>query len=284
MRPTFQILAAGKDITTDISDRFISMDIVDSVDEMSDGLVLVLEDVKGTLAIPASGARLEIAIGYNGKNQRLGSFVVDDVDIEGPPDVISIQATSSPFVNDRGGKAASELFSRRSRSLEGKTFGEIVATVAGKCGLTPVVDKKLASVVVPHVDQSNESDANMLIRLGRRFGATLKPADGKLVMVSDAGGMSASGQPIEITLTPSQVSSWRITLGGKSQAVTAVKVKQHDYKQAKVIEHIEPVAPPQPDLTDELPQPDQFNPTPNLEDQPGYVPGDGMGMVLPPKI
>ena len=70
MRPTFQILAGGSDISADVSDRLISLDITDTVDETSDSFTLTLADAEGTLALPASGAKLEVSIGYDGNNQR----------------------------------------------------------------------------------------------------------------------------------------------------------------------------------------------------------------------
>ena len=236
MRPTFQITAAGSDITGDVSARLVSLEITDTVDENSDGLTLTLEDAAGTLALPASGAKLEIALGYDGQNQRIGSFIVDEVNVEGPPDRITVQASSTPFVNDRGGGGQAAFTSRKSRSFEGKTLGEIVQTIAGDCGLTASVDSELSSIQVPHVAQVGESDANLLIRLARRYGGILKPADGRLVLASEAGGRSVSGQSLELTITPDQVTSWRFKVGGKNQGVTKVKAKSHDYSKATVDE------------------------------------------------
>jgi phage protein D len=236
MTPTFHILANGSDISGDVASRLISMTITDSVDENSDGFDLMLEDSAGTLALPASGAKLDVSLGYDGNNQRMGSFVVDEASVEGPPDRISVQASSTPFVTDRNGGGKASFTSRKSRSFEGKTLGDIVQTIAGECGLTPVVDSELSSVSVPYVAQTDESDANLLVRLARRYGGVLKPADGRLVLASEAGGRSTSGQALEITLTPADVTNWRVTNGGKSQGVTKVKAKTHDYAAADIEE------------------------------------------------
>lgn len=236
MRPTFSITAAGKDITQDVSSRLVSLDITDTVDETSDSLTLVLEDTTGTLAPPASGARLEVSIGYDFRNVRLGSFVVDEVELDGPPDLFNITASSTPFVTDRGGKGSAEFTSRKSRSWSGKTIGDIVSTIAGECGLSPVVDQSIKDIVIPHVDQVAESDANLLVRIARRYGAVLKPADGRLVIASADGGQTTSGKSLEFTLTPQDVSTYRVKFGGKMQSVTKVKVKVHDYSKAQAEE------------------------------------------------
>lgn len=232
MTPTFAITAAGKDITTDVSNRLVSLEIVDTVDETSDGLTLVLEDTAGTLAIPKSGARLEVSLGYNFRNVRIGSYVVDEVEIDGPPDQVTIKASSTPFVSDRDGKGTAAFSSRKSRSFEGKTIGEIVSTIAGECGLTPVVDQTVKNIVIPHVSQVSETDANFLLRIARRFGAILKPADGRLVLALESGGKTTSGKSLETEIAISDVSTYRFRLGGKMQSVTKVVAKSHNYSTA----------------------------------------------------
>lgn len=232
MRPTFSITAAGNDITGDVSARLVSLDITDTVDETSDSLTLVLEDTAGTLALPKSGAKLEVSIGYDFRNTRLGSFVVDEVSIDGPPDLVTITASSTPFVTDRGGGGNASFTSKKSRSWEGKTIGDIVSTIAGECGLSPVVDQSLIDVTIPHIAQVSESDANFLIRIARRYGGILKPADGRLVLALESGGQTTSGKSLESTLSPGDVSSYRFRLGGKLQGITKVKAKVHNYESA----------------------------------------------------
>lgn len=237
MTPTFKIIAGGSDVTGDISARLISLDITDTVDETSDSMTLSLADALGELALPASGAKLEVSIGYDGNNQHMGSFVVDEATVEGPPDVITVQASSTPFVSDRGGGGNASFTSRKSRSWEDKKLGEIIQTIAGECGLEAKVDKDLEQVQVPYIAQTAESDANLLIRLARTYGGVVKPADGKLVFASEDGGKSISGQSMEVTITPDMVTSWQFKQGGKLQGVTKVKAKKHDYSKAALDEY-----------------------------------------------
>lgn len=230
MTPTFSITANGADITAAVLDRLVSLDITDTVDETSDSMTLVLEDTAGTLALPKSGAKIEVAVGYNGANTRLGAFTVDEVQIEGPPDTVTVTGASTPFVDDRNGGGSASFTSRKSRSWEGKTIGDIVKTIAGECSLQPVVDKALADIEIPHIAQVGESDANLLIRIARRYGAVLKPADGRLVLASEQGGQTTSGQDLALVLRPSDVSNYRVRIGGKSQGVTKVKARVHNYQ------------------------------------------------------
>ncbi len=228
MRPSFSITANGSDITGSISSRLVTLEVVDSVDEKSDSFTLTLEDTTKTLALPKSGAQLEIALGYNGANTRLGAFVVDEVQIEGPPDTITVSGSSTPFVEGQGGSAS--FTSRKTRSWDGKTIGDIVQTIAGECNLEAVVDDTLKATTIEHIDQIGESDANLLIRIARRFGAVLKPADGRLVLASEEGGKTTSGKALEITLGPGDVTNYRVRIGGKAQGVTKVKARVHNYE------------------------------------------------------
>jgi len=234
MRPTFTITVNGSDITSAISSRLVSLEIVDTVDETSDGLTMTLEDVAGTLALPKSGARIEVALGYNGANQRLGAFVADEVQIEGPPDVVVVTGSSTPFVEGQGGSAS--FTSRKTRSWDGKTIGDIVATIAGESGLSPIVDKTLKDITIPHIDQLGESDANLLIRIARRYAGVLKPADGRLVLAAEQGGQTTSGQALGVVLRPEDVTNYRVRIGGKSQGVTKVKARVHNYETGEADE------------------------------------------------
>lgn len=229
MRPTFSVIANGQDITGTIGSRLVSLEILDTVDEKSDGMTVAIEDTQATLALPTKGARLEVSIGWNGANQRVGSYVVDEVSIDGPPDVVTITASSSPFVAGKDDQAAT-FTARKTRSWSQKTIGEIVATIAGECGLEPVVDEALKNIQVAHIVQATESDANLLLRLARRYGAVLKPADGRLVFASEDGGRTTSGKELGIIMSRSDVSSYRVTIGGKLAGIKSVRGRVHDYK------------------------------------------------------
>jgi phage protein D len=228
MRPSFSIIANGQDISGEITRRLVSMDITDTVDETSDGITIVLEDTTQSLALPKSGARLEVSLGWNGDNSKIGTFIVDEVSIEGPPDIITITASSTPFVNGSGGSAS--FSGKKTRSWDGKTVGDIVSKIASECGLSPVVDDTLKNVPIPHIDQLNESDANLLIRIARRYGGVLKPAEGRLIFSAEEGGKTTSGKAFSLTITPSEITSYRSRIGGKSQGVTKVKARVHNYQ------------------------------------------------------
>ncbi len=70
----------------------------------------------------------------------------------------------------------------------------------------------LASIALPHTDQSHESDMNLLSRLAKRYDAVAKPAGGTLVFTRRGIAKSASGQDLaRITLTPKDGGDYRMT-------------------------------------------------------------------------
>jgi phage protein D len=69
--------------------------------------------------------------------------------------------------------------------------------------LTASVDS-LEKIPVPHIDQSQESDAVFLTRLADRNGAAVSVKAGKLLFLKAGSAVTASGKPIpQMTLTRS---------------------------------------------------------------------------------
>jgi phage protein D len=231
--PRCKVIANGTDITVLFQRTIVSIECAQSVDENSDGLTLTLQDVAKEIPIPKRGARLEVWLGYGEKLQNVGSYVVDQVDISNPPNQIRITGTSTPFTADAFGGQPS-MITRRSQSYDGKTLGEIVATIAKRNNLTPVVQEELAGVVFEHIDQVDESDTNFLLRIARDVGGILTPMDSKLVLVDERGGKTATGKPLDaVQLEESQVTSWRVSLGTKLNEAKKCEAKYHDYNECE---------------------------------------------------
>jgi len=192
----------------------------------------VVQDTAKEIPIPKRGARLEVFIGYGQNLQSIGSYIVDQVEISNIPNQMRIIATSTPFTADAFGGQAS-LITRRSQSYSGKTVAEIVATIAKRNGLTPVVQEELANISFDHLDQVEESDTSFLLRVSRDIGAVVTPMESKLVLMDARGGKTASGKPLDgVYLTEDQVINWRATLGAKLNAARKTECQYHDYNAA----------------------------------------------------
>lgn len=216
MRIAYSIIADGSNITSLVADRLISAEITDQAGVKSDRLTLVLDDRDQRLDLPSKGAKIEVSLGYApGPLVRMGSYVVDEVDVSGPSRELMIRANAADM--NTGIKSPKE------RSWHNKTLGEIVRTVAGEHRLQPAISSDLAARQIGHVDQT-ESDMQLLQRLCADQGATCKVADGRLVVAERATGKTTTGSNLpEAVIAANQCESWTATLAnrGKYKTVNA---------------------------------------------------------------
>ena len=224
MTPMFRIVADGNDITRMINDRLLLLRTSDKPGMESDEFELRIDDRAGAVTLPARGASIEIFLGYAGSTlSREGRYVVDDIEVSGPPATLVIRGKASDM---RGsGKTT------RSGSWEGDSLATIVSTIARRNGWEPAC--KVATIV-PRADQLGESDFNFVTRLAKQHDCTAKVADGKLIVMPRQGGVTASGKTLGVvTITKADVSRYSFQLGDRSNHKT-VKTKYQDKATGKL--------------------------------------------------
>lgn len=217
MRPVFKIVANNTDITNKIKARLISLRITDESGLSSDSLEMQLDDRNNGLTIPATGAELEVSIGYVESGLTLmGLYTVDEVELSAPPATMTIRAKAANM------KAS--LKAQKTRSWHQTTIGDLVSVIAGDHNLIPAVSDALDSVSIDHLDQTEESDLHFLTRLAQQHDAVAKPVNGKLLFVTKGTAKSVSGKAIApISIHRHHVSGWRLTIAERTkfQAVQA---------------------------------------------------------------
>lgn len=228
MKPMFRIVADGKDITALINDRLILLRTSDKPGMDSDEFELRIDDRAQAVALPTRGAKIEVYLGYSVQAlARLGSYTVDEVEVTGPPDTITIRGKASDM---RGsGKTT------RSGSWENVPLAQIVRDVAARNGWTPVCS---VQTKVPRIDQNNESDFNFITRLAKQYDCTAKVADGKLLVMQRQASQTASGKALGmITIGRADVSRYSFRFGDRG-AQKSVQTKHQDQKtgELKVVE------------------------------------------------
>lgn len=202
MTPAARIVAGGDDVTGTLTDRLLSLTVVDEDGYSSDSVEIQI-DVRGaSVELPETDVRLELALGFRETGLvDLGVYYVDKVAGAGPALTMTITATAA---NMTGG-----LRAPKSRAWEETTLGEIVRTIAGEAGLSAAVSEGLAQVSLPAEFQTAESDLHFLGRLARRFDAAAKPAGGQLVVVERDRGRAADGRELPpVALDPGRLSDW----------------------------------------------------------------------------
>lgn len=223
--PTFRIIANDADVTATIRDRFRSMRLTDEAGVTSDTVEIVIadHDPARPVALPETGAELEVSLGYVGDALRsMGRFVFDEAEVGGFPSYMVIRGRAAPQAMTP--KGLKELQTQKSRSWKaGTTVGALVKKIASEHGMTAAVAKSLASVALPHTDQTNESDMNLLLRIARRYDAVAKPAAGRLVFAKRGEGESVGGEKLpRIDLAAADVTDYRMTLSRRDSPGTVV--------------------------------------------------------------
>jgi len=224
MTPMFRVVADGADITGLINDRLIQLRTTDKPGMDSDEFELRIDDRDGLVTLPRKGVGIEIYLGYVETGlARFGRYVVDDVEVSGPPDTIVIKGKASDM---RGsGKTI------RSGSWEDVPLSKIVGDIAARNGWEPGCP---VATKVARADQLSESDFNFITRLARQYDCTAKVADGKLLVMPRQGGQSASGKTFgAITITRKDVSRWKFRLGDRNTH-GKVATKHQDKKGGKL--------------------------------------------------
>jgi len=250
--PDFRVTLDGTDLTGTLKEdiaavagrirtRLISLAISEKRGDEADQLDIVLSDADGRLALPKTGAVLNVQLGWKQGSDVTpglvdkGSFKVDEVAHSGPPDQITIRARSVDFT--------SELKTRREKSWHGTTLGAIVNEVAAHHGLKPSCAPALASIAVTSKAQSRESDLAFLRRLGRELDAVATIKRGRLILSPIGAASTPAGRALP-TLTvrrrdgdthnfsrqkrddvPGVSATWHDRKGGKREVFTAGKAE-----------------------------------------------------------
>lgn len=226
LTPAFMLKIESKDITGNISDRLISLTMTDNRGFEADQLDLELNDSDGRVVLPVRGAVLSLWLGWKGSALiEKGRFTVDEVEHRGAPDTVTIRARSADF---RG-----SLNSRREESWHDKTLGMIVEAIAKRNKLEVAVAPELARIAIPHIDQSQESDAKFLTRLADRNGGEVSVKSGKLLFLQAGKALTASGKPVPlVTIMRSDGDRHQFSIADRS-AYTGVTAQWLHTKEPK---------------------------------------------------
>lgn len=234
-RPICKVVVNGNDITDLLlggqQPRLVSIELTDNRGLEADQLDITLSDHDGLLAIPPRGATVRLWLGWDDTGLvDKGSFTVDETEHSGAPDTLSIRARSADL---RGG-----LKAKKERSFDATTLGAIIGAIATAQGLTPVVSAVLAGIELLHLDQANESDANLLSRLGREHDAFATVKADRLLFLPTGKATTASGLALpHVTLTRADGDQHRF-LQADRDAYTGVKAYYYEVNSAEKKEAI----------------------------------------------
>lgn len=223
--PAWKVTLDGADLTERMRPRLLELTLTEQRGDEADELSLQLHDHDGRMAIPARGALLNVAIGWQGVGLvDKGSFTVDEVEHSGTPDTISIRARSADLTKD--------MRTRKEKSWHNTTLGAILKAIAAKHGLKANIGGKLAAINISHLDQTNESDVHFLTRLAKRFDAVATVKAGTLLFTPIGSGVTTTGLTLpDVTIARRDGDQHRYTVAGRDD-YTGVRAFWADKKGA----------------------------------------------------
>ncbi|HDL7394880.1 TPA: phage late control D family protein, partial [Yersinia enterocolitica] len=185
------ITVDGVDKSSGIKKRLMSLTLTDNRGFEADQLDIELDDSDGQLVLPRRGAKIAVALGWQGSALiDKGVFTVDEIEHSGAPDKLTIRARSADF--------RETLNVRRDQSYHKTTIGGIIKIIAERNKLTPTLNKAMSDLAVDHIDQTNESDGNLITRLAKQYGAIAAVKNGNLFFIKQGQSKTASGKPIPV--------------------------------------------------------------------------------------
>lgn len=185
---TVHVTYNGKQVTKIFTGKIVSATYADGASGELDDLSLVLEDRLGQWIsswAPKEGDTIEVAIETTDqlgsgvvKKFKLGKFYVDELEVTGPPSLVTIRATSHP--------AAAEIKqTKRTKVWEKVTLKRIAEDVAKRGGLKLKYDVGF-NPTYDRVDQTEQTDTTFLYQQAAKEGIAIKVANGMLVLFSES--------------------------------------------------------------------------------------------------
>ncbi|WGO91847.1 phage late control D family protein [Pseudomonas viciae] len=229
--PAYRITVDGKDIAQLISPRLMNLELTDNRGIEADQLSITLSDHDGLLTIPPKGAVIRLWLGWSDTGLvDKGSYTVDEIEHSGAPDMLDIRARSADL--RKGFKT------KRERSWSNTTLGVVLGDIALGNGLTATIADALAGLPILQLDQANESDANLISRIGEEFDAVVTVKAGCLVCLPAGGGKTVGGADLpHITLTRAEGDQHRY-LQADRDSYDGVRAYFYDVNSAKKQEAI----------------------------------------------
>lgn len=224
----FEVKYNGKDITADVTNYITGIIYTDKTEGESDDLELQVDDTDGLWRgawYPTKGDTLEVKIGYTDLLLPCGKFEIDEIEIAGPPEQITIRALATGITP--------ALRTRNNSAHEKKTLKEIATTIAGKHGLS--VEGKIEEIRINRATQHRETDLAFLKRISWQYGHVFSIRDKKLVF-SVIYDLEKTDAVTKIGYTDLM----RYSLRDKTtETFKGAEVKYHDPVEKKVVTHKE---------------------------------------------
>lgn len=186
-RAIYQVSVDGRDVSSVFRPILISLGVALRDGEQGDMASLTLDDTGGQIAMPATGARIVIALGWVSSGMRVVfEGTVDEVRCSG-----GRSGGRTLTVSAKGFDAAGRAKEPQRRHWDNATVLKILQDACTSAGVADVaVDPDLASVEMKYWAMTDESLLHMGQRLARRIGGDFQVQGGRAVMARRASSYS----------------------------------------------------------------------------------------------
>ena len=231
LTPQAELTIDGQRFGTQAMSRIISISLTDKRGFEADELTIELDDCDGALAIPKTGSKITLKLGYKETGLvEKGEYLVSEFTASGSPDRLSITA--------RAADLAEALAEQVEKSWHKQTLYQIIETIAKKHKYEYIISKDYQNQKIEHIDQTNESDASFMSRLAEQYDAIATIKNGKLLFIPAGESQTASGQPIlptTITRASGDSHSFTYSSSNSYQAVRAYYTDKKTGQKKEVI-------------------------------------------------
>lgn len=228
-RASWEVTLDGVSLTKTLAPRLISLRLSERRGEEADELEIVVHDADGNFAPPPQGSVLRVSLGWlrgTGVTPGLvdkGTFTVDELSYEGPPDQVTISAKSADFKQT--------FRTRKNHVWKDTTLGAIVTQIAGKHSLKARYHAELASQSIIAAEQGNKSDMQFLRDLARRYDATATVKNGCLIFAPVGAKTTSTGAPLPTaTISKRDCSRYSWKRCARDKAQDGAEAQYHDTK------------------------------------------------------
>lgn len=174
-----EISISGTNVTGDVSPYLSKISYTDKLEEESDSIDLTFDDVSKlwqTSWFPQKGDTLNVKMGFVGNLLDCGTFEIDEIEFDTPPDTLTIRALATSITKS--------LRTRNSKAFEKQTLIEIAQYFANKHSLKIVGNTtELQKIEIERKTQENQTDLGFLSAIAKEYGFVFSIRAGKLIFI-----------------------------------------------------------------------------------------------------
>ena len=203
---SFRVEFDGRDVSSLVADRLISLSVRDAADASSDSFSLVLDNRDDMIGFPKIDGRISVWIGHGRELVSKGSFFTDEI-TEG-------LVSGELEITAKAVRMSSEIKAQNTATWPGpQTLGQLAEKIAQRHGLNCKINPKCSGHSVGHVNQKSESDMALLTRLSKKAGAVMKVYEQTLVIIPKGEAETAAGTAIPtVDIEDYSLSDGRVTV------------------------------------------------------------------------